>query len=45
MLTINDLTSIAGLFMEGMTIGGLLSALPFMLGYTISFLVRLFKKG
>lgn len=37
------LTASYGLFMEGMMIGGLLSAMPFMIGLVINFLVRLFK--
>lgn len=39
-----DLTAVYSLFLEGMAIGGLLSAIPFILGYAINFLVQLCQK-
>lgn len=38
------LSDVYRLFVDGLTIGGLLSALPFLLGYVINWLVQLVRK-
>lgn len=40
MLSINDLSDIYKLFINGMMVGGLLSGLPFIIGYMINALIR-----
>lgn len=42
-LSITDLSDIYSLFLYGFAIGGLLSGLPFVLGYAIQALIRFFK--
>lgn len=44
MMEVLDLSLVYSLFLDGMVIGGLLSAIPFVLGYAINFLVRLCQK-
>lgn len=39
------LSSIAGLFMEGFMVGGLLSGIAFILGYVINGLFEIIRKG
>lgn len=39
------LTEIVGLFMQGFTVGGLLSGIAFILGYTVNALIQVMKKG
>lgn len=41
MLTIQDLSSIYGLFINGMMVGALLSGLPFIIGYGINALIKI----
>lgn len=43
--SVYDLSEIFTLFGDGLLLGGLLSGIPFVLGYTISFLVSLMKRG
>lgn len=45
MITIDDLQEIYSLFIDGMLIGGILSAIPFILGYTINFIYSLIKSA
>jgi len=40
-----NLTECYGLFVSGMMVGGLLSAMPFMIGRAIGWLCNLMKKG
>lgn len=39
------LSEIAGLFMQGFAVGGLLSGIAFVLGYAINALLQIMKKG
>lgn len=39
------LSEIVGLFMQGFTVGGLLSAIAFILGYAINAVIQMMKKG
>lgn len=43
MITIEDLQDIYSLFIDGMLIGGILSTIPFILGYTINFIYSLMR--
>ena len=40
MLTVNDLSDIYKLFIDGMMIGALLSGLPFIIGYAINTVIK-----
>lgn len=44
-LVIDDLSSIIDLFVLGVVAGALLSAVPFILGYTINALHGIIKRG
>ena len=41
MLTINDLSDIFKLFIDGMMVGALLSGLPFIIGYGINAVIKI----
>lgn len=41
MLTINDLSDIYSLFINGMMVGSLLSGLPFIIGYAVNAIIRI----
>lgn len=41
MLTYDNLADIFSLFLDGMMIGGLLSGLPFIIGYGINALIKI----
>lgn len=41
MLSYNDLSDIFALFINGMMVGGLLSGLPFLIGYGINALIKI----
>lgn len=43
MLSNTDLSDIYKLFIDGMIIGGLLSAIPFMISYAINGVINLIK--
>lgn len=41
MLTLDNLSEIYGLFLNGMMVGALLSGLPFLIGYGINALIKI----
>lgn len=43
MLSNNDLSSIFELFGQGLIIGGLLSGIPFILGYTVNAILKFIR--
>lgn len=45
MITIENLSDIYSLFISGILIGGILSAIPFILGYTINYIYSLIKSA
>lgn len=45
MLTINDLSDIYSLFIEGFVIGGILSAIPFIISYAINGIIRIINNN
>lgn len=44
-MTLNDLTDIFGLFAQGFTVGALFSAIAFMMGWFINFVLSLVKNA
>lgn len=44
MISENDLVYIVRLFVQGLVIGGLLSAVPWMLGYAIGKIIEMIRR-